>query len=44
VAHGINPSVKEVETPDLAAIRDRARAEAECRELRPGHHAMLPRR
>jgi hypothetical protein len=36
--------VNEVETPDTAAMRDRARAEAELSELRPRDHAMLPRR
>jgi hypothetical protein len=44
VAHGVNPAVKEVETPDAAAILDRARTEAEVPELRDRHHAMLPSR
>jgi hypothetical protein len=43
VAHGVNPAVKEVETPNPAAILDRARTEAERYELRRGHHSMLPR-
>jgi hypothetical protein len=44
VAHGVDPAVKEVETPDLEAILDRARAEAESRELRARHDPMLPSR
>ena len=32
-----------METPELAAILDRARAEAELRELRPRDDTMLPR-
>jgi hypothetical protein len=44
VAHGVDPAVKEVQPPDLEAIRDRARVEPERHELHPRHHAMLPRR
>jgi hypothetical protein len=36
--------VKEVETPDLQAIRDGALIEAERQELQPRHHPVLPRR
>ena len=43
VAHGVNPAVKEVETPDAAAGLDRA-APKPSPELRQRHHAMLPRR
>ena len=44
MAHGVDPAVKEVETPDLEAILDRARTEAKFDELRERHHAVLPRR
>ena len=44
MAHGVHPAVKEVETPDTAAVSDRASAEAQLRELRPGDHAVLPSR
>ena len=42
VAHSVNPAVKEVETTDAAAIRDRAGTKSELHELRTGDHAMLP--
>jgi hypothetical protein len=42
VTHGVNPAVKEVETPDLEAIRDRVPVEAQRPQLGPNHHAMLP--
>jgi hypothetical protein len=35
--------MKEVEPPDLAAVLDRARPDAQRRELRAGHH-VLPNR
>ena len=44
MAHGVDPAVKEVETPDLQAIRDRARIETERQDLRPSDDTMLPRR
>jgi hypothetical protein len=44
VAHGVHPSVKEVETPDLEAIFDRLPVETQRAELGPRHHAMLPSR
>ena len=43
MAHGVNPAVKEVETPDLEAILDRLPTETERAELAPRHHTMLPR-
>ena len=43
MAHGVDPAVKEMETPELAAILDHPRAEAEPHELGPRHDAMLQR-
>jgi hypothetical protein len=42
VTDGVNPAVKEVETPDLEAILDSVPLEAERSELAPGHHTVLP--
>jgi hypothetical protein len=42
VTHGVNPAVKEVETPDLEAILDRVPLEAERLQLAAGHHTVLP--
>jgi hypothetical protein len=41
---GVNPAVKEVETPDLEAIFDRLPIKAERHELGACHHAVLPSR
>jgi hypothetical protein len=42
VTHGVNPAVKEVETPDPAAIRDRVVIEPRPEELRERDHPVLP--
>ena len=43
MTHGVHPPVKEMKTPDAAAVLDRARAEPERHELGSGHDAVLPR-
>jgi hypothetical protein len=44
VTHGVDPTVKEVETTDAEAIRDSVAAESGGEQLREGDHAMLPSR
>ena len=41
MAHGINPAVKEVETPDLAAIGDSVAVKSSGEQLRDRDHSML---
>ena len=43
MAHGVHPAVKEVETPDATAIRDRVAVETRGAQLRHRDHAVLPR-
>ena len=38
----VDPAVKEVEAPGAAAVLDRARTQADLRELRPRDHTVLP--
>ena len=42
MTHGVNPAMKEVETPDAAAIRDSVAVEARGEQLQNRHHAVLP--
>jgi hypothetical protein len=44
MTHGVHPAVKEVETPDAAAIRDSVTVQADGEQLRDRHHSMLPSR
>jgi hypothetical protein len=44
VAHGVYPAVKEVETPDAAAVSDRAPVQTGLEQLQLGDHPMSPSR
>jgi hypothetical protein len=44
VTDGINPPVKEEETPGLQAVLDRTRVDTEPYQLSPSDHSMLPTR
>ena len=41
MAHGVHPAVKEVETPDATAIRDRVVIESRAEELHERDHPVL---
>ena len=42
MAHGVNPAVKEVETPDAAAICDSVAVESGGEQLEERDHSVLP--
>jgi hypothetical protein len=44
VTHGVDPAVKEVKTPDAAAVLDRVTVKAGGDQLRLADHTMLPSR
>jgi hypothetical protein len=44
MAYGVNPAVKEVEAPDVAAIRNGGAVQTCGEQLRLSDHSMLPSR
>lgn len=44
MTHGVNPAMKEMETPDSEAILDRVRIQANRNQLGASDHSMLPSR
>ena len=44
MAHGVDPAVKEMQTPDTAAVLDGVAVQAGGEQLRLTDHPMLPSR
>ena len=44
MTHGVNPAVKEVQTPDLQAVGDRGRIKSHRQELPTRDDTLLPSR
>jgi hypothetical protein len=42
MAHGVDPAMKEVQTPDREAVLNRTGTDPKRQQLSPSHHAMLP--